>query len=72
MNKPKMAEFSKLKLLFILKQNFNGGQFYNGISKLGYFKKLEKVWKIEVAKEIGCKNDRVLSKIELRQKIDRW
>ena len=43
MNKPKMSKFSKFKLLFAIKQKFNGGQFYREISKIGYFKKLEKV-----------------------------
>ena len=42
-NKPKIAPFQKFKFLFALKQNFNGGQFYKEISKLGYFKKLGKV-----------------------------
>ena len=39
-----MAQFSKFKLLFALK-NYIGGQFYEDISKFGYFKKLEKVRK---------------------------
>ena len=39
-----MAQFSKFKLLFALPQlNFNGGQFYKGITKFGYFKKLKRV-----------------------------
>ena len=42
-NKPKMSWLSKFKLQFALKLNFNVGQFYREISKLGYLKKLEKV-----------------------------
>ena len=42
MNKPKMAQFFKFKMLFALDINFNGAQFYREISKFGYFKKLEK------------------------------
>ena len=35
-NKPKMAQFSKLKLLFVLKLNKNGSQFRREISKFSY------------------------------------
>ena len=39
-NKPKMAQFKKIKFLIILKLNFNGGQFYEKTLNFGYFKKL--------------------------------
>ena len=58
-----MAGFPKFKLLFALKLNLNGGQFFKEILKFGYFEKWEKVRKIGVAEEIGCKSDIVLSKI---------
>ena len=58
-----MARVPKFKLLLALKSNFNGGQFYKEISKFDYFKKLEKSKnKVGVTKEIGCRNDKVLSK----------
>ena len=37
-----MAQFSKFKMPFAKKLNFDWGQFYKEISKFGYFKKLEK------------------------------
>ena len=51
MNKPKMAQYSKFKLLFALKQDLNGGQFYREMSNLGFFKNLEK---IKIKFEKGC------------------
>ena len=33
-NKPKMVRFLKFKFLFILKLNFNGGQFYKKYQNL--------------------------------------
>ena len=42
MNKLKMARFSKLRMQFALKLNFNGDQFYREISIFGYFKKVGK------------------------------
>ena len=38
-----MARFSKFKLLFTFKLNFNGAQFYTEVSKFGYFKKSKQV-----------------------------
>ena len=59
-----MDRFSKFNLLFALKSNFNGGQLYEEISQFGYFKNLRKSKnKVGVGKEIGCGNDKVLSKI---------
>ena len=43
MNKLKMAQFSKFKMLLALKSNFNGCQFHKVISKFGYFNKWKKV-----------------------------
>ena len=48
MNKSKMAQFSKFKVLFEFKLIFNGNQFYSEISILGYIKmpeKTEQIWK---------------------------
>ena len=39
-NKPKIVQFLKFKLLTIIKSNFNGGQFYKKILNFDYFKKL--------------------------------
>ena len=39
-NKPKIVQFLKFKFLFIIKLNFNGGQFYKKILNYDYFKKL--------------------------------
>ena len=36
-----MAQFSKFKLIFAIKQKFNGGEFYKVISKIGYFHELK-------------------------------
>ena len=49
-----------------------GGQFYKEISKFGYiFQKEEKSQnKVGVAGEIGCENDKVLSKTGWRN--DLW
>ena len=59
-----MAWFSKFKLLFALKLNFDRGQFYKEISKFDYLNKWEKIQnKVGVAEEICSKNDIVLSKI---------
>ena len=42
-----MAGFSKLEMLSILKQYFNGGgQFYRKISKFGYFTNFQIILKI--------------------------
>ena len=42
MKKAKMDRFSKFKILFALKLNFNGGQFYKEIAIVfGYFIMLE-------------------------------
>ena len=38
-----MAQFPKLKILFTLKFNFNGGQFTKEISIFGYLKKWKQV-----------------------------
>ena len=67
-----MVQFSKFKMLFAMKQKFNGGQLYKEISKIGYFQKFEKSQnKVAVAEEIGFGNDIVLCKIgwgnEMRQ-----
>ena len=59
-----MAQFSKLKLIFAIKQKILGGQFYKEISKIGYFKKVGKSQnKVAVADEIGCRIDTILCKI---------
>ena len=42
-NKTKLPEFSKFKMLFALKLHFNWGNFYTETSKFGYFKNLEKI-----------------------------
>ena len=39
-NKPKIVRFLKFKFLFMIKLNFNGGQFNKKILKSEYFKKL--------------------------------
>ena len=44
-NKPKMARFLKCKPLFAFNQILMGSQFYNEISKFGWFKKLDKIQK---------------------------
>ena len=38
MNKPKIVRFLKFKFLFIIKLNFNGGQFNKKILNSDYFK----------------------------------
>ena len=50
-----MAQFSKFKLLFRFKLNFNGGQFHKEILKFGYSKSGKSHNKVGVAEEIGCK-----------------
>ena len=39
-NKPKIDRFLKFKFLFIIKLNYNGGQFYKKKLNSDYFKKL--------------------------------
>ena len=39
-NKSKIVRFLKFKFLFMIKLNFNGGQFNKKILKSDYFKKL--------------------------------
>ena len=36
-----MAHFSKFKIIFALKENINGGQFYSEQLKYGYFNNLQ-------------------------------
>ena len=62
MNKPKMAGFSKFNLLFAIK-NLRWS-IIKELTKFGYFKNLEKSQKkVAVAEENGCRNDKVLGKI---------
>ena len=63
-----MVRFSKFKLVFKLKLNFIGGQFYKEKSKFGYFKKWKKVRiKLEWLRKLACcRNDKVLGIIDLR------
>ena len=55
-NQPQMVQFSKFKLLYTLKFNFNGGQFYKEISKLGCFKKWEQVRTRKTMPKLKAKN----------------
>ena len=48
-----MGRFSKFKLLFPLKLDFNWGKFLNKISQFGYFKKIEKLTKIGQGNDLG-------------------
>ena len=41
-----MAQFSQFKILFALKFNLNGGHFQRDISKFGYFKNLQIIFKL--------------------------
>ena len=50
-------------MLFPIKQKFNWGQIYKEISKISYFKNLEKAFKVVVAEEIGGRNEIVLNKV---------
>ena len=45
-NDPKMAQFSKFKLLFASKLNLNEDQFYREIAKYDYFNNLKIILKI--------------------------
>ena len=59
-----MAQFSKFKLLFAIKQQFNVGVNYIKKYQKKYIQKLEKSQnKVAAAEKIGCRNDTVLSKI---------
>ena len=50
-----MARFWKSKFLIALNLNFNGGQFYKGISKFGNFKMWKNQNKIIMAEEMSSR-----------------
>ena len=57
---PKIALFLKFNFQFVLKLNFNGGQFQIEIFKILLFQIVGKSQnKVGVAEKIGCGNDKV-------------
>ena len=58
-----MAQLSQFKILFALKFNLNGGHFQRDISKFGYFKNLQIIFKIFFFQKLSICGRKLINKI---------